>query len=69
MAKPRKQIEVYPGARGGFFWRARDKNGHIVADGAEAYSTRSNARRAARAIGRSLIFAPVVDLERAYNDG
>lgn len=64
--KTRKQIEVYPGPRGGFYWRLRDKNGQIVADGSESYSTRSNARRAARAVGRGIIFAPVVDLERNY---
>jgi uncharacterized protein YegP (UPF0339 family) len=63
MSKPRKQIEVFEGKRGGFFWRARDRNGKIVADGAEPYSTASNARRAARRIGRSLIFAPVVTVE------
>lgn len=62
--KPRKQIEVFAG-RGGFYWRARDKNGKIVADGSQAYSTRSNARRAARRIGLALLTAPVVDLERA----
>jgi uncharacterized protein YegP (UPF0339 family) len=62
--KARKQIETFEGRRG-FYWRARDKNGKIVADGAEAYSTRSNARRAARRIGFGLLTAPVVDLERA----
>jgi uncharacterized protein YegP (UPF0339 family) len=59
--KSRKQIEVYSG-RTGYYWRARDRNGHIVADGSEAYSTRSNARRAARSIIRSLVFATVVDV-------
>jgi uncharacterized protein YegP (UPF0339 family) len=63
--KSRKQIEVYAGARG-FFWRLRDKNSKIVADGSEPYSTRSNARRAARSVGRAMVFAPVVDLEGAY---
>jgi hypothetical protein len=40
----------------------------IVADGSEPYSTRSNARRAAKRIGRSLMFAPVVNLERASSN-
>jgi hypothetical protein len=34
-----------------------------MAYGAYTYSTASNARRAARCIGRSLIFAPVVTVE------
>lgn len=64
ITKSRKQIEVFAGL-GGFYWRARDRNRKIVADGSEAYSTRSNARRAARRIGLALLTAPVVDLERA----
>jgi uncharacterized protein YegP (UPF0339 family) len=67
MTKPRKQIEVFPGAMGEFYWRARDKNGLIVADGSQGYSTRSNARRAARRIGRALVLAPVINVEARYN--
>ena len=62
--KPQHTIEVYPG-RGGWYWRARHiKTSKIVADGSEAYSTASNARRAARRIGRVLAFAPVVNVEQ-----
>ena len=63
--RSRKQIEVYAG-RAGFYWRARDKNGKIVADGSEPYSTRSNARRAARKIIRALLFATIVDVENYH---
>jgi hypothetical protein len=64
MFAPQHRIEVFAG-RGGFYWSARHLKSHkIVADGAEAYSTKSNARRAARRIGRVLMFAPVVNVER-----
>jgi hypothetical protein len=60
--KPKHRIEVFEGQRGGFFWRARHiSTSKIVADGSEPYSTRSNARRAARRIGRMLMFAPVIN--------
>jgi hypothetical protein len=66
MAKHR--IEVFEGANG-WYWRARyvgpgPMTMKIVADGSEAYSTKSNARRAARRVGRMLIFAPVVNLAK-----
>lgn len=68
MLKPKHRIEVIEG-RGGFYWRARfigkgPMGNKIIADGSEPYSTRSNARRAARRIGRALMFAPVVDVEK-----
>lgn len=64
MLRPHHRIEVYESHRGGFYWRARHIKTHkIVADGSEPYSTRSNARRAARRIGRALFVAPVVDIK------
>lgn len=68
MLKSQHEIEVFPGS-GGFYWRARYVGkgvtaNKIVADGSEAYSTASNARRAARRIGRALVFARVVDVEQ-----
>lgn len=59
-AKKLPVIEIFPGTkrRGpGFngpawFWRLKAPNGKVVADGAEAYTSESNAKRAAvRAIG------------------
>jgi hypothetical protein len=68
MLKSKHEIEVFEGRRGGFYWRARftgkgPLTNKIIADGSEPYSTRSNARRAARRIGRALAFAPVVNVE------
>jgi len=52
MTNPR--IEVYRGAREGlrtgWYWRLRATNGRVVADGAEGYSSRRNAIRAARRV-------------------
>jgi uncharacterized protein YegP (UPF0339 family) len=67
MAKHR--IEVFEGANG-WYWRARHlATSHIICDGSEAYSTKSNARRAARRVGRMLIFAPVVNLTPSHSNG
>jgi uncharacterized protein YegP (UPF0339 family) len=60
------RIEVFEG-RNGFYWRARHlKTDKIIADGSEGYSTRSNARRAAKRIGLVLMVAPVVNVEKKY---
>ena len=67
------RIEVYPASMGeGWYWRARfigkgPMHNRIVADGSEAYSSKSNAKRAARRIGRVLFFAPVVTLGSAFD--
>jgi uncharacterized protein YegP (UPF0339 family) len=42
-------FDIYE-ARDGWRWRMIAGNGKIVADGAEAYSTRGNARRAVNSI-------------------
>lgn len=67
--KPKHRIEVYEGLHG-WFWRARHiASSKIIADGSEAYSTKSNATRAARRIGRALMFAPVVNITHTYGRG
>lgn len=43
----RYTLDVYQGAKL-WYWRFISPNGKIVADGSEAYSTRSNAIRAVR---------------------
>lgn len=53
-------IEVYKDRRAEWRWRARARNGRIVADGGEGYSTLSNARRAARRIGFSIALAKII---------
>jgi len=44
------QIEMFQqrGSQPFYYWRLRAANGLIIADGAQAYATRSNAVRAAR---------------------
>ncbi|MDQ3023442.1 MAG: DUF1508 domain-containing protein [bacterium] len=59
-------VEVFEGERGGWYWSLRNNNGLITADGSEPYSTSSNARRAARRAGRSLIFASIESVTRSY---
>lgn len=43
------RVEVFKDARGEFRWRAIAANGELVAVGAEGYTRRWNAKRAARA--------------------
>lgn len=60
------KIEVFPGKNDEWYWRARHhRTSKIVADGSQGYSTASNARRAARRIGRALAIAPVQTLKGA----
>ena len=39
-------FEVYEGNDGDYYWRLRDSNGEIIADGAEGYVSKSNAEDA-----------------------
>ena len=39
-------IEHYEGRDGDYYWRLRDSNGEIIADGAEGYSSESGVRDA-----------------------
>jgi uncharacterized protein YegP (UPF0339 family) len=41
-------FQIYRGRDGDWYWRAKHKNGNVVADAGEGYSTASNARRAVR---------------------
>jgi hypothetical protein len=42
------EIRVYQDLAGGWRWRVVADNGRIVADSAEAYDSKSNAKRAAQ---------------------
>lgn len=54
-------IRVYR-ARDGWRWRATARNGNIVADSGQRYSTREHAWRAAKSFaGRPLVVASEVD--------
>lgn len=48
MAQTRARFEIFEGRGGQFYWRFRARNGAIVADGAEGYTTRYGAKRAVR---------------------
>jgi uncharacterized protein YegP (UPF0339 family) len=41
-------VFIYEGRDGLFYWRMKSRNHKVIADGSEGYSTRSNARRAAK---------------------
>lgn len=49
-------VEVYRDSGGQWRWRARAKNGRIIADGSEGYASRRNALRACAGFAR--IFSP-----------
>lgn len=65
----RNTIEIYMDRRLQWRWSLRAKNGNVIADGSQCYSTQSNARRAARRVGGALILARVVDVTRPYTNG
>jgi hypothetical protein len=47
-----------------FFWRLQSKNGRILADGSEAYSSKATARRAVKTLPLSF-----GEIEVAIDDG
>ena len=61
-------FEVYADAAGEFRWRLLHRNGRILADSGEGYSTRSNARRAARRVGELAPESAVDDGFEVYED-
>lgn len=55
------KIVIYEGdGNGKFYWRGVSRNGQITCTGHQGYSTKSNAKRAARKTGRQLAFAKVI---------
>jgi uncharacterized protein YegP (UPF0339 family) len=42
-----ERFEIYRAKSGRWHWRLRARNGRVIADGAEGYSTKTNAERAA----------------------
>ncbi|NLV04875.1 DUF1508 domain-containing protein [Haloarcula rubripromontorii] len=60
--------EVYADAAGEFRWRLLHRNGNILADSGEGYSSRSNARRAARRVGELAPESAVDDGFEVYED-
>jgi len=60
--------EVYADAAGQFRWRLLHRNGNILADSGEGYSSRSNARRAARRVSELAPDSAVDDGFEVYED-
>ncbi|MDT3434096.1 DUF1508 domain-containing protein [Haloarcula sp. 1CSR25-25] len=60
--------EVYTDAAGEFRWRLLHRNGNILADSGEGYSSRSNARRAARRVSELAPESEVDDGIEVYED-
>jgi len=60
--------EVYADAAGEFRWRLLHRNGNILADSGEGYSSRSNARRAARRVSELAPDSAVDDRFEVYED-
>lgn len=55
------QTEIYQGADGQWYWRGRNTRNHkITVTGGEGYVSKSNAKRAVRRIGASLLLKPIV---------
>ncbi len=54
-------IELYQG-KNGYYLRVRAKNGKIVLDGGEAYSTKTNCKRAAHRLLNTLKSATLKEL-------
>jgi uncharacterized protein YegP (UPF0339 family) len=57
--KRKAKIEIFQNEYYQWFWRLRAANGYIVADGAEAYVSPSNAKRAALKSMRLMMRAAV----------
>lgn len=57
-------VEIYEDSRRHWRWSLRNQNGHVTADGSEGYASESNAKRAARAAGRSLAVAKIKTVRR-----
>lgn len=53
------KIQIYKGKKGGWYIRVVARNGKIVADGGEAYSTRSNAIRAGKRLTANIAAATI----------
>ena len=60
--------EVYADAAGEFRWRLLHRNGNILADSGEGYSSRSNAQRAARRVSELAPDSAVDDRFEVYED-
>lgn len=54
----KQQLEFKKNKRGQWFWHFRAKNGRIVADSAESYSSKAKARQGFRSLAKSICAFP-----------
>jgi uncharacterized protein YegP (UPF0339 family) len=62
------QFELYTDSGGKHRWRLRHRNGNIIADSAQGYSSRQKAQQGLSAVKRDAFGANVVDLDRTGAD-
>lgn len=58
------QFELYTDKSGEYRWRLRHRNGNIIADSSEGYSSREKAQQGLSAVKRDAFGAAVIDLDR-----
>jgi uncharacterized protein YegP (UPF0339 family) len=62
------QFELYTDRGGKHRWRLRHRNGNIIADSAQGYSSRQNAQKGLAAVKRDALGAGVLDLDKTAVD-
>jgi uncharacterized protein YegP (UPF0339 family) len=62
------QFELYTDRGGKHRWRLRHRNGNIIADSAQGYTSRQNAQKGLSAVKRDAFGAGVLDLDRTTVD-
>ncbi len=66
MAKKTAGLEIYQSAKDDqFYWRLRSKNGKVIADSAEGYTTMGKARAASRMV-RKVMADPSTEESNFY---
>lgn len=58
---PMPTMDIYEDARGDWRWRLKARNGRVIADSAEGYVSRTNARRAAETVRDTMKLADITD--------
>ena len=58
------QFELYTDREGEYRWRLRHRNGNVIADSGQGYSSRQRARQGLNAVKRDAFGGAVIDLDR-----
>lgn len=56
-------LEYYEGNDGDYYWRLRDSNGEIVADGSEGYTSEGNVKRALENVREEVPNASIEEID------